>query len=79
MEKTDGSCSRQKEHDFIVFIHGDIRLRSGRRAFHHGHSTLCRRSMDKKMASRTKRSLNDANSRGSDVETGERACRSGDV
>ena len=32
-----------------------------------------------KMAHRTRRSVDDANSRSSDVETGERTCRSGDV
>ena len=28
-EKTDGSSSGHKEHDFIVLVHGDIRRRSG--------------------------------------------------
>ena len=27
-EKTDGRCSRQEEHDFIVLVHGDILPRS---------------------------------------------------
>ena len=70
IEKTDGSCSRQKEYDFIVLVHGNIRPGSGRRAFHHGYSVLGR-SVDKKMESRAKRSLGEAESGGPNVETGE--------
>ena len=40
IEETDGSSSRQKEHDFTVLVHGDMWPRSGRRALHHGHSVL---------------------------------------
>ena len=36
-------------------------------------------SLDGKIVSRTKRSVDEANSRSSDVETGERTCRSSDV
>ena len=43
------------------------------------HPDLGRRSMDRRMASRTKRSMVESDSRGPDVETGERTCRSGDV
>ena len=43
------------------------------------NSVLGRRSLGWKMAARTKRSVDEANSRSSDVETGERTCRSGDV
>ena len=68
----------QKEYDFIVLVHRDIRP-SGRRAFHHGCSVLGSRSMDRKMKSRAERSLDDAVSGGPNVETGERACRSSDV
>ena len=69
----------KKEYDFIVLVHGDIRPRGGRRAAHYGYSVLGGRSMDKKMESRAKRSLDEADSGGSNVETGERACRSSDV
>ena len=54
IERTDGSCCRQKEHNFSVFVHGSAWPGSGRRAFHHGHSVLDRRSLDWKMAARTK-------------------------
>ena len=37
-------------------------------SFHLGHSVLCRRSLDGKMVSRTKRSVDEANSRSSIVE-----------
>ena len=77
IEEVDGSCSRQKEYNFIVFVHGDIRPRSG--AFHHGYSILGRRSLAWEMVSRAKRSVDEAGSRRSDVEAGERACRSSDV
>ena len=77
--ETDGSSSRQKEYDLIVIVHGGIRPRSGRRALHRGHSVLGRRSFDWNMAARTKRSVDQANSRSLDVEKGERACRSSDV
>ena len=61
-------------------VHGDIRLGSGRIAVHHGDYVLGRRSMDKTMEeSRAIRSLDDADSRGPNVETGERACKSSDV
>ena len=43
------------------------------------HSALGRRSMDKKMESRAKRSLDEADSGGPNVETGERAGRNSDV
>ena len=46
---------------------------------HRGHSVLGRRSLDRKMAARTKRSVDETRSRSSDVETCERTCRSGDV
>ena len=46
---------------------------------HHGHSVLGRWNMDRKMAARTKISMAESVSRGSDVEAGERACRSSDV
>ena len=78
IEETDGS-SRQKEYDLIVLVHGGIRPGSGRRAFLRGHSVLGRRSLDWNMAARTKRSVDQANSRSLDVEKGERACRSSDV
>ena len=78
IEKTDGSCRRQKEYDFIVFVHRNTRPGSGRRAFHHGYSVLGRRSMDRKMVSRAKRSLDEAESGGPNVETGKRACWSSD-
>ena len=47
----------------------------------HGRSVLGRRSLEWKMAARTKRSVDETNSRSflSDVETGERTFRSGDV
>ena len=60
IEKTDGSSSRQKEHNLSVVVHGSFRFGSGRRAFHHGHSVLGRRSLDWKMAARTKRSVDEA-------------------
>ena len=47
--------------------------------FYYGHSVLGRRSLDGKMVSRTKRSVDGANSESSDVETSERTCRSSDV
>ena len=50
-----------------------------RRAFYHGHSTLGRRSMDRKMELRAKRSLDETDSRGSNVETGEGTSTSSDV
>ena len=37
IEKTDGSNSRQKEHNLSVPVHGSVWLGSGRRAYHHGH------------------------------------------
>ena len=40
---------------------------------------LGRRNMDRTMESRAKRSLDEADSRGSNVETSERTCRSSDV
>ena len=46
IEKTDGSSSRQKEHNLSVLVHGSFWLGSGRRAFHHGHSVLGRRSLE---------------------------------
>ena len=60
-------------------LYGSMRPRSGGGAFRHGHSVLGGRSLDRKMASRTKRSVDDTNSRSSDVETGERTCRGSDV
>ena len=65
-----GSCSRQKEYDVIVFVHGDIRPTVEKRALRHGCSVLDRRNMDKTMESRAKTSM---------FEAGERACRSSDV
>ena len=44
-----------------------------------GLSVLGRRGLEGKMASRTKRSLDEAGSRSSDVETSKRTCRSSDV
>ena len=79
IEETDGSCWGQKEHDIPSFVCGGILLPSGGRALHHGSSVLGRRSLDWKMASRAKRSLDEADSGGPNVETGERACRSCDV
>ena len=51
----------------------------GGRSLYFGHSVFGRSSMYWKMANRTKRSMKDANSEGSDMETGERSSRSGDV
>ena len=48
-------------------------------SLHHGYSFLGRRGLDWKMESRAKRSLDEADSGGSDVEAGERPCRSSDV
>ena len=79
IEKTDGSCCRKKEYDLPIFVHGSTWPRCGRRALHHGHSVLSRRSMDRKMELRAKRSSDEADSRGSNVEASERAWRSGDV
>ena len=73
IETTDGSCGRQKEYDFLVLVHGGTWPGSRRRALYHGHSVLGRRSMDREVESRTKRSVDEANSRSSHVETGERA------
>ena len=73
------AAAGKKKYDFIVLVHRDIRPRSGRRAFHRGYSVLGRKSMDKKMEARAKRSLDEADSGGPNVETGERACRSSDV
>ena len=42
-------------------------------------STMGRRSVDGTMASRTERIVDEADSRSSDVETGERTRRSSDV
>ena len=73
------AAAGKKEYDLPVFVHGNIRPRSGRRALHHGYSVLGRRSMDKKMELRAKRSLDEADSRGSNVEASERARRSSDA
>ena len=52
---------------------------SGRGDLHHGHSVLGRRSMDREMESRAEISLDEADSRGSNVETGKMTSRSSDV
>ena len=52
IEKTDDSCSIQKEYDFVF---GDTRPRSGRRAFHYDYSVLGRRSLDWQTESRAKK------------------------
>ena len=44
-----------------------------------GYSNLGRTGVDGKMVHGTKRSMAESDSRGSDVETGERACRSRNV
>ena len=50
-----------------------------RRFFRHGHAVLGGKSLDWKLATRTKRSVDQANSRCSDVEAGKRrTCRSCD-
>ena len=53
----------------------------GRRggAFYLGHPVLGRKSLDGKMVSRTERSLDEAKTRSSDVETGETTCSGSDV
>ena len=79
IEETGGSCCWHKEDDLPVSVHGSVRHWSRGGAFHCNHSVLGRRSWDWKMAARTKRSVDVTNSRSSDVETGERTCRSGDV
>ena len=79
IEEADGSSSGQNEYSLAVLVHGSMWPRSGGGAVHHGHSVLGRRSLEWKMAARTKRSVDEANSRSSDMETGERTCRSRDV
>ena len=79
IEKTDGSSSRQQEYDFSVLVHGSIWLGSRGGTFYFSHSVLGRRSMIKKMELRAKRSLDEVDSRGSNVKTSERARRSSDV
>ena len=80
IEETGGSISGQKRARLLLsFFHGSVWPGSGRRAFHHGHPVLGRRSLDWKMAARPKRSVDEANSRSSEAEAGERTCRSSDV
>ena len=79
IEEADVSSSGQKEYNLVFFVHGSIRPRSRGGAFHLGHSVLGRRSLDWKMAARTKRSVDETVSRSSDVETGKRTCRCSDV
>ena len=50
IEETDGSSSRQKEHDFSVLIYGSMWLCSRGGTSHLGHSVLGRISLDRKMA-----------------------------
>ena len=76
-EETDGSCCGQKEHDVPFLLYGGIWPVSRGSALHFGHSVLGRRSL--RMASSTKRSLGETDSRSSDVEAGKRTCRSSDV
>ena len=57
IEEADGSSSGQKEYNLAVLVHGSIRPRSRGGTFHFGHSVLGRRSLDGRMVSRTKRSL----------------------
>ena len=78
-EETDGSSSGQKEYNRPLLVHGSMWPRSRGGTFHFGHSVLGWRSLNGKIASWTKRSLDETGSRSSDVETGKRTCRSSDV
>ena len=49
------------------------------RALQYGYPNLGRRGMDKKIVHGTPRSMAESDSRGSDVEASERACRSSDL
>ena len=73
------AAAGKKECDFFVLVHGCVWPWSGRRALYCGNSDLGRRGVNWRMAHRTKRSMVEPGSRGSDVEAGERACGSGDV
>ena len=79
IEETDGGGSRQKEYNLFVPLHGGTWPGGGRGYLYHGHSALGRRSVDREMESQAERSVDEADSRSSDVETGERTCRSRDV
>ena len=65
IEETGGSSSGQQEYNLFVVVHGSIWLGSAGGTFHFGHSILGRRSLDGKMVSRTKRSVDEAKSRSS--------------
>ena len=78
-KETDGSGCGQKSTTSLSLSMEAYGLEEEGGAFHHGHPVLGRRSLDWKMAARTKRSVDETNSRSSDVETGKRTCRSGDV
>ena len=60
----------------LVLVYGSIWPGSGRRALHYDYSDLGRRDVDRQMAHRTKRSVDAPGFRVSDLETGERTCRS---
>ena len=79
IEEADGSSSGQKRHDLSVLVHDSIWPCSGRRALYHGHSVLGRRSIDREMVSRAERSFHEADSQGSNVETGKRTSMRSDV
>ena len=68
-----------KKHSLSVLVHGSVWSGSGGGALYRGHSVLGRKSLDGKMVSRTKRNVDEANSRSSDVEAGKRTCRCSDV
>ena len=73
MENKDGICSRQKEYDFIVLeTYGlEVEEELSTMAIQYWAEGV----LDKKMDSRAERSLDEADSGGPNVETGERALQ----
>ena len=76
IEEANGGGSWQEEDDLVIPFHGNFWARSGRRALYHGHPDLGRGSLGRQLVYRTKRSMDEADLGGSDVETSEVTCRS---
>ena len=72
------AASKKSTTSLSLFM-GSIWSGSRGGALYFGHPVLGRRSLDGEIVPRTKRSVDEASSRGSIMEAGKRSCRSSDV